>query len=340
MVPLTSPTASVEIDPPTHHHWQALYLDVNSLDVKLVMWHALIMVANDRRVPGVVELEGALNAREVGGHVTADQRRLVRRTVYRSSALNHLTALDVQQVSDLRIATVIDLRSPDEAARAPDRLAAGATCVNAPIIADALDQDRLDQLLAVQGFSAGMYDRDAVSKHGPFYRMLTLVNSYGDRRFVEKLSAYKPVFDTLRRLPERSAALIHCTGGRDRTGIAVALLLKMLGVTQKQIETDYLASNQLLQPCPNDPDSTAFKRFEFSNVYIQPTNNREFQRIATSLGESPQHIYDAIKLRPELLHTLFTAIDITYGSFQLFLAKGLGLSDQDVQEIREKYTEA
>jgi len=286
----------------------------------------------------VVPLDGALNVRAVAGFRTSDGRRIRPGILYRGSALSYLTEADLATLARLDIRTVIDLRGPQERAKAPNRLPAGAVSVAAPVDQDALDFAEIRARLDRHGFSPGMYDRDRVDAHGPFYRMFNLVNSYGDPRFLPKLGAYKAVFDHLLDPDREGAILVHCTGGRDRTGIGVAILLRTLGVSQETIEANYLASNVLLQPDRDDPDSTSFRRFTFSNVYIQPTTNHAFAKVAAELGETPQRIYDAVKLRPECLRKLWANIDQQYGTFASFLATMYDLTPERIARLRDVMT--
>lgn len=283
----------------------------------------------------VISLDGALNTRAVAGFRIADGRRIRPDILYRGSALSYLTDEDRAMLQYLDIRTVIDLRGPEEQAKAPDRLPVGAISISAPVSQDDLDFTRIESLLERYGFSSQMRDREKVNGYGPFYRMFSLVNSYGDPAFLSKLAAYKTMFDQLLD-PDRSGAiLMHCTGGRDRTGIATAILLRTLGVAEKTIEADYLASNVLLQPDREDPDSTSFQRFTFSNVYIQPTSNHTFQKVAAGLGETSQRIYDAVRLRPEYLTALWANIDQRYGSFDAFLATEYGLTPERIARLKD-----
>ncbi|MGK5740295.1 tyrosine-protein phosphatase [Micromonospora sp. URMC 103] len=183
-----------------------------------------------------------------------------------------------------------------------------------------------------------MHDRAKVEEYGPFYRMLTLVNGYGDADFLRRLGAYKAMFDQLLHPAREGAILIHCTGGRDRTGIATAILLRALGVSDTTIRANYLASNLLLQPDRHDPNSTSYQRFTFSNVYVQPPRNHTFAKVAATLGETPHHLYDAIKLRPEYLTTLWATIDHQYGSFDSFLAAAYDLRPSRITALKDIMT--
>src|SRR5687767_15445598 len=57
---------------------------------------------------------------------------------------------------------------------------------------------------------------------------------------------YKPFFQKLLALPDTAALLYHCTGGRDRTGMASASLLYALNVPQQTIDPDLVACNVYL----------------------------------------------------------------------------------------------
>lgn len=284
-------------------------------------------------------MQGALNVRAVAGFQVSGSRWVKPGILYRSSALTYLTEKDLGTLTDLDIRTVIDFRGPQEQAAHPDRLPAGVATINAPVSQDELDFTKIDVLLDRDGFSPQMRDREKVDGFGPFYRMYNLVNSYGEPGFLPKLVAYKSVFDQLLDTHRSGAVLIHCTGGRDRTGIGTAILLRALGVSERAIEDDYLASNVLLQPERDDPNSTYFERFSFSSVYLQPADNRRFRQVAAELAETPQHIYDAVKLRGEYLTTLWASIDAQFGSFDTFLSTQLGMTPQRLSALRNRMTD-
>src|SRR5438552_15741088 len=69
----------------------------------------------DAAMRRVIDLEGCLNFRDLGGYPTADGRTVRWQQVYRSDALHHLTPADVARVrDDLGVAAVVDLRSTAE----------------------------------------------------------------------------------------------------------------------------------------------------------------------------------------------------------------------------------
>ena len=62
-----------------------------------------------------LEFEGCVNFRDLGGYRTTDGRMVAWRTLFRADGLNKLTDADLAQLTDLGLATVIDLRTLDEA---------------------------------------------------------------------------------------------------------------------------------------------------------------------------------------------------------------------------------
>jgi hypothetical protein len=55
-------------------------------------------------------------------------------------------------------------------------------------------------------------------------------------------------FTRLLLQPGALPAVFHCTGGRDRTGVAAALLLSLLGVPEEAVAADYARTGALLLP--------------------------------------------------------------------------------------------
>jgi protein-tyrosine phosphatase len=110
----------------------------------------------------------------------------------------------------------------------------------------------------------------------------------------------------LRHLLERpTPQVFHCTAGKDRTGFAAALLLSALGVERATIEHDYLLTNQLYR---RDP------RLE---------------------GKGHPHVMQVLwQVQPAFLHAAFDEIDTQHGGMHDYLHGAIGLSPQEVAELR------
>lgn len=104
--------------------------------------------------------------------------------------------------------------------------------------------------------------------------------------------------------------VFHCTAGKDRTGFAAALLLSALGVDRRTIEQDYLLTNQL------------------------------YRRDARLEGKGHPHVMQVLwQVQPEFLHAAFEVIDAQHGGMQDYLHGAIGLTPQEVAELRRMLLE-
>ena len=157
-------------------------------------------------------VEGTYNLRELGGYRAGDAT--VRwGKLYRSDALHALTPLGKKSVADLGIRLVIDLRSDDEVVTDRTALGAEVEIVRAPIFTSDAQAAPLDQ---AEITLARVYDV-MVEQRGP---QLT---------------------EAVRRIARSGEApvLVHCTAGKDRTGLVIALALLAAGVDREEVVTDY-----------------------------------------------------------------------------------------------------
>ena len=153
-------------------------------------------------------ISGASNFRDMGGYKTEDGRYVKWGTLYRSNALNTLTAADLTYASSIPLVSIVDFRAPSEGGIYT--LPASATYYNYAIVI---------------GAWAG-YD--------PFYESLVVAPEY--------IAQFKGMF-TLLKNRENAPLLIHCSAGRDRTGVGAALILLALGVDKETVIADYLLTN-------------------------------------------------------------------------------------------------
>lgn len=177
-----------------------------------------------------IELEGAANVRDLGGlpAATGTTRPGV---LLRSDALHALTGADVQRlVGGLGLRHVVDLRTPGERAeRGPGLLADRVAHTELAVIEDAdMDRRRAARALAV----AAGDDPESIMAAG-YAELLEL----GRWAFADVLA---------RLLDGGTPALVHCTAGKDRTGVMVALLLDAAGVDRRAIVADYAATGERL----------------------------------------------------------------------------------------------
>lgn len=171
----------------------------------------------------LIKLQGTVNFRDAGGYRTADGHWVKMGEIYRSDALNLLTADDLAKLKRLGIRTVFDLRMRSERDKDPDRVPAGATHVVADVLAGSPAFTTMPKTPA---------EAEAMMVEGNRFMVS------GDTA----KAAYTQVFDGIAD-ERRHGVLFHCTAGKDRTGWNNAALLTALGVPEETVMADYLASN-------------------------------------------------------------------------------------------------
>lgn len=244
----------------------------------------------------LVHVQGALNFRDAGGYKTKDGKTVATGRVFRSADISKLTDEDLQVVAGKHIHTVIDFRGVKESAAAPDKLLPATDYLLCPAGSDSLPDMKQIAMLVKQGnFLEKFYGEAGLPWYG---------------------ARYKPLFQKLLAMPDTAALLYHCTGGRDRTGMASALFLYALNVPQETIEADFVASN----------------------VYLAPMHAKMFQAMAQGMQLDSAAVRKEMELRPELLHIFFNAITRKYGSVENFMKQELGLGRKELAALRKKYT--
>ncbi len=172
--------------------------------------------------PRWVPLDGAFNFRDLGGYRAGDGATIRWGSVFRSDALHHLSAEDVQRLMALGIDRVIDLRSPEEVA-----------AVGRGGLADqGIDYAWAPILQSTRGEAQAAPTSPDLAERYLWYLEV------GQKAFVE-------AFEVLAE-PGRGAVVFHCTAGKDRTGVLAALLLAALGVDGDDIASDYALTGRAL----------------------------------------------------------------------------------------------
>lgn len=172
-----------------------------------------------------LELSGCFNFRDLGGYAAADGRQIRWRTLFRADGLSRLDEADCAQLSELGLATVIDLRTlveADERGRLPE-LSFEVEYHHLP----------LTDVLPPEAHLA-RYSEPAFV--GERYRQLLANGSEAICRALEVLAT-----------PGALPAVFHCSAGKDRTGVLAALVLGFLGVPDEVIIEDYALSAEAME---------------------------------------------------------------------------------------------
>jgi protein-tyrosine phosphatase len=243
----------------------------------------------DRLLP----LQGASNFRDLGGYRGHGGRPLRWRRLFRSDHLARLTPDDRATLADLGVARAFDFRGVHERAAEPygwPGLAQHSLAIE-PTVAQ-----RIGELAA--GGHALSAERMRALMHELYRRLVT----HEAARFAEWFGHL---------LADDRPLVFHCTAGKDRTGIAAALLLRALGVADSEVEADYL----------------------LTNVY--------YRAPPVEAGVVPVEALQVLwSVQPGFLHTAFAIIDEEHGGIERYLAEKLALDDAARERLSALYLES
>ena len=251
-----------------------------------------------RRVP----LEGAYNFRETGGYPTMDNRWVRSGLVFRTDHLNELTDADVNTLEAIGIRSVYDFRLNDEVTRQPSRLPSSLTPVQLGFGDAGLDSAMIDVVRDILAGKRAVPDA-----------------SFWDENYLAIVDAGRPMFVELFRAladPINLPAVFHCTGGKDRTGLANAMLLTTLGVNQSIVIDDFL----------------------LTNVYRTPFRIASLAPGLRAAGVEVGSTIPIIGVCRSALVSALSHLETRYGGVEAYLADG-GLTASDLSAVRANLIE-
>jgi protein-tyrosine phosphatase len=241
--------------------------------------------------PRVLALAGTYNLRDVGGYPTEHGRRTRWRRLFRSDSLHRLAEPEQATLVGMGLRTVIDLRYERELTDSPNVFAASASVryLNLPLVA---------------GSSEGRREVEYPSLEELYRRIV-------DTRSAELVA----IFSALAAhgaLP----ALLHCTAGKDRTGVVVALLLRVLGVDADTIAADYSATE----------------------AHLAGEFMVNFRRETEARGIDWQMYEKLLGCPPEFMLRLLEYVDDAHGGIDEYLARA-GLAREQIEALRAALVE-
>jgi protein-tyrosine phosphatase len=171
--------------------------------------------------------DGCLNVRDLGGHATADGHVTRFGSVIRADSVRTLTDAGWESLVAHGVRTIVDLRSHGELAKDPPR-DVPVEVVHVPVMPEH-DDPVWDEIDLVTAAEAGRETEI-------FY--VESLRRWGDR-FAAAVAAVAHA--------ESAPVVVHCQGGKDRTGLVAALLLRLAGVSRTDAADDYALSSANLE---------------------------------------------------------------------------------------------
>ena len=244
-------------------------------------------------------LQGAFNARDLGGYPTADGVAMTRwRMALRTANLFRLSDADVDLLHELGLRTVLDLRSPDEIGRTGTSALFGRGAVRY-------------QHFPFLGPDA--HARNAMAGADPEERR----RNWRERGYEGMLDSAAPLLPALFEVladPDSYPLIFHCVAGKDRTGLLAALVLRTLGVPDDVIVTDYALTSE------HRPSRELLSQMLMDHGVPAAEVEQRVDRV----WQSP----------PEVMQSTLAVIDARFGSTAGLLEQ-IGVPDEHLAALRE-----
>ncbi|WCL54019.1 tyrosine-protein phosphatase [Gimibacter soli] len=257
----------------------------------------------------LIPLTGVKNLRDLGGYHTADGRQTRWGALFRSGHLADMTEECGTEMCVRDIETVIDFRTDHEKVRHPVHW----PCMWTPRYhavpiggnVAARIKELFDSLTAGSVFPAHELDEGFRAA----FETIPIANASGLRRMM----------DVLIDDHQGNAALIHCTAGKDRTGIGCALVLTALGVDADEVVEDFLLTNSAV-----DRDAAT----ERMSDYIFAKSGHRV---------TPRALRPLVGVEADWLMRAWHAMEQSFGSIDGYLQTALGLDDARREKLRERF---
>lgn len=285
----------------------------------LVFLLAALVIPSSLFAQQFLPVKSIVNARELGGYTMPDGRTIRSGALIRAAHLADATEADIQYLSGLPVAQVIDFRLEREKMGKADKTVPGAQYIVLPIdasgnVAAQLSEKEKKKLARRKSFDLKKiivllaFNENAQQVARDMYHTLLFTPECQEqfaRFFREVLEA------------DGGTVLYHCTQGKDRTGVASALLLAALGASRETIVADFDATNRVYEK-----DVKKYTR----RVKFWGGKEKEVGVVKAFMGVNTDNFVQALE-----------RIDREYGSLEAYLETVLGVTAEDRKLLQERY---
>lgn len=258
-------------------------------------------------------LKKLFNTRDLGGFTADDGKKIKKGKLIRSGKLDKIPSETVEALKKIGVTCVVDLRIFTEIEQSPDTLWEGVRYVHQPLLCTATTGITRDKSMRITMVKEA---RRIKSEFGT-------ADNYMAAMYRSILMSEEPkrhLTNVLREIIENDGCILwHCSGGKDRAGIVAMLVESLLGVSEEDILADFMASAHFQR-----------KKFFWNKfaIYTIPATLR-FKRILLVMMETkPRFLMDAVN-----------EIKEKYGSVVNYCKAELGVTDQDIENMKAKYLE-
>lgn len=252
-------------------------------------------------------LQSLPNTRDLGALETADGRHIVPGKLLRSGELYHVSVADQEKLTkEYHLKKVIDLRTNMERKSKPDTVLCGVEYYHIPVSdEETMGVTREGSLMENLMKFSGNAQEYMENQYRSFIRDPYCVKQYA--KFMDILLHH-----------EDGAVLWHCSAGKDRAGVATALLLCALGISEEEIREDFMRTN----------------------LYLEGELNY-LMRYLENKGDYPIQIAENLsiffKVKESYIDSIFETIKEDYGTVNRFMRRGLYLTPKAIEDLKERY---
>lgn len=259
-----------------------------------------------------IPISSVRNARELGGYITSDGKRIKSGLLLRTAKLDLISDKDIKILIDkYNVGDIIDFRFDLEINNQEDKPLDGAVYHNFDVMDlsgfgyDNMPEEESPDLQTVVSMmdSIGMTD-------GTLY-ISFLENEKGKRGF-------RNFFRVLINASPEKAVLWHCTSGKDRTGLAAMLIMSALGVDEDTIINDYLLTNL------------------YHENYIE-----DLKQSLKAQGLYDDFIYRAslmfYAVNESFMRNAIAFLKKKYGSVMGYILEALNIKEEEIELLKDKY---
>ena len=256
-----------------------------------------------------IRIKGLSLLDDLGNTKTSEGKRIKLRSIFRSSNLAKIA----KEQEDLlynkyHVHHVIDFRTDEEAEHFPELQDSKINYYHFPML------ENHENKMITKENRLGILKEMSKEKGGAKQSMIKFYSLLATSPKAQK--AYRDFIDVLLKAKEDEAVVFHCTQGKDRTGIAMMLILTILGVDKETIHKKYMAYNRL--------------RWNF----------RFWVSVGMILVKSPRlalNLDRIIGTRKAYIESTYHAIEENYQSVDNYIRNVIGVNEEEINLLRLKY---
>ncbi len=260
-----------------------------------------------REAHRLLNFQGIANFRALGGYRTDGGKQVKWGTLYRAGTFTNASDTDLRNLQQLKLVTLIDFRSSGEKEEEPNRLPdpTGFSLVEIPTLDDG-NKALVGEIM--ERIDAGNFEG--------FDPNLAMIQA--NRQFATTLTPqFRQFIHSV--LDANGAPVVwHCSAGKDRTGFAAAILLRILGVPRDVVVQDYMASKE----------------------HALDARRSQLLMLRVFKGEeAAEKLGVMMGVEEAWLEAAFEEIDTRWGSFENYVREGLELRSTDIARLRSNLLE-